>query len=229
MSDTILAIEASSETCSVALLSHDMTYHDSNDTPRGHAQNILPMIDGLFAQANISANDVDVIAVTNGPGAFTSVRIGVAVCQGLAMAIKCPVISVSSLAVLAYQAMRESNQPAALVALDARMDEVYFGAYQMNDNGLPEAIRQDIVAKPDDIATESLNSIKNFAASGMGWQAYSEQMNARFSDISFELQETLFPSARYLLQIGKKLHELGVSQDVHSLVPVYLRDNVVHG
>lgn len=229
MSNTILAIEASSETCSIALLSAGNVYHQQNDTPRGHAKNILPMIESVLEQASIKSRDVDVIAVTNGPGAFTSVRIGVAVCQGLAAALNCPVISISSLAVLAYQAIQTSKTDSALVALDARMDEVYFGAYRVSTNGLPESILPDLVAKPSDIPLPQLNEPESVSATGMGWEAYSEHMQSKFAAYELEKLDILFPSAAYLLEIADKMYEIGKCHDVADLVPVYLRDNVVHG
>lgn len=229
MSSTILAIEASSETCSVALLCDDNVYQRLNDTPRGHANNILPMINSVLDDAHIKSRDIDVIAVTNGPGAFTSVRIGVAVCQGLAAALNCPVISISSLAVLAYEAMQTSQTTAALVALDARMDEVYFGAYCISSTGLPEAIQADVVSKPCDLVLPPLTGAELVSATGMGWQVYTDDMSTTFSAYNLRKLSILFPSATYLLEIAEKMYQLQQFHNVRDLVPVYLRDNVVNG
>ena len=226
MDRNILAIESSSESCSIAL-SHDSRVHFKySEEPRGHAKNILPMIEELLSEAGLKTTDLDAIAVTNGPGAFTSVRIGVAVCQGLAAALKCPVISLSSLAVLAYGAMKSSSKRQALVALDARMNEVYYGAYALDDEGLPYALRSDVVAAPLDLDVPEIT--KGCVAAGMGWLAYREQMKERFTKIEYQWLDQNFPNARDLLEIAQIYYSKQKWHDVSQLVPVYLRDQVVH-
>ena len=228
MTESILAIETSSETCSVALLHDDRIIERSSDIPRGHAKNLLPMIDELFNAAGIMAKDLDAIAVTNGPGAFTSIRIGVAVCQGLAAAVKCPVISLSSLAVLAYGAMKSSSAKSAIVALDARMNEVYLGVYQLNDRGLPTAIQPDIVCAPTEIVvSDEIQSLKPVSA-GMGWPAYEQEMKTTFNSVQHHSVDLLFPRATDLLELARQLYAQGTVHDVRDLTPVYLRDKVVH-
>ncbi|MEL0036249.1 MAG: tRNA (adenosine(37)-N6)-threonylcarbamoyltransferase complex dimerization subunit type 1 TsaB [Gammaproteobacteria bacterium] len=228
MNASILAIEASSETCSIALQHHDKTYQRSTDIPRGHAKHILPMIQDTLAEADCPTNQLDVIAVTNGPGAFTSVRIGVAVCQGLASALRCPVISVSSLAVMAYQALTESGCRSALVALDARMDEVYFGAYSLDSDGLPEPLQPDCVSKPEQLELAHHDALDSLCVTGMGWDAYAIEMTTRFSDYDYQRLAFQFPSAVSLLAIAEQKYQAGAYHDVTELIPVYLRDQVVH-
>ena len=228
MTESILAIETSSETCSVALLHNGQLSERSSAEPRGHAKNLLPMINALLNDAEIKAADLDVIAVTNGPGAFTSIRIGVAVCQGLAAAVKCPVISVSSLAVLAYGAMKESSTSSAVVALDARMNEVYLGIYGLDDNGLPSAIVSDTVCSPTNIVVADPLQSQNPVAAGMGWLAYEQEMKTSFSSVNYTSVDLPFPRAADLLDIARHEYRQGNTHDVAELVPIYLRDQVVH-
>lgn len=227
MSKTILALESSSETCSVALLHNGEINHRSSNEPRGHAKNILPMIDELTSQAGVQLSELDAIALTNGPGAFTSVRIGTAVCQGIATANNIPVISLSSLEVLALGAMQQSGLSNALVALDARMNEVYFGAYCLTEEGQAIAVQDDQVTSPQAINLENVSEEHQWVASGMGWQAYQDDMTKYFSSYSYQVIAHDFPSAVDLLKAATRLYEQGNTSSVHDLVPVYLRDNVV--
>ena len=110
--------------------------------PRGHASNILPMVDELLTQYQVNLSELDAIAFTRGPGAFTAVRIGTSVAQGLAVGANLPLIAVSSLAVLAQGSYRVSGTERCLTALDARMSEVYFGIYQLNEDKLMAAIEE---------------------------------------------------------------------------------------
>ena len=131
----LLAIETATETCSVALSVNGDVQQRFKHAPRQHAELILPWVEELLAQAGIGFGAVDAIAFSRGPGSFTSLRIGIGVVQGLAWASGCPVIPVSSLAATA-QVAADKGINTALVALDARMNEVFTGLFRRNDNGV---------------------------------------------------------------------------------------------
>ncbi len=229
MNARILAIETSSETCSVALLNEGQVSHRMNETPRGHAKNILPMIQDLLAESELQTSDLDVIAVTNGPGAFTSIRIGVAVCQGLAAAIGCPVISVSSLAVMAHGAMKLGHAKSAAVALDARMSEIYLGVYKLSDDGQVLAIQPDTVIAPERVSLPAELGHLNPALAGVGWKVYEQELGGAMASIQCTPVELAFPRAIDLLDIAQIHYAQKKTHPVQQLQPVYLRDNVVHG
>ena len=125
----LLAIETATEACSVALLHGDALIDRTELAPRRHAELVLPMAEDLLAEAGIARRQLDAIAVGQGPGAFTGVRLAISVAQGLALALDVPVVPVSSLAALAMQAPK--NGAVILAAIDARREEIYAGTFQI--------------------------------------------------------------------------------------------------
>src|SRR5580704_4006307 len=124
----ILAVDAATGRCSVALLSGEELIGRVAERGRGHAAQILGMVDAVLAEAGVSLSMLDGIAASIGPGAFTGVRISVAVAQGLAFGAGIQVTGVTTLEALALRVLNERTEN-ALVCLDARMGEVYWGCY----------------------------------------------------------------------------------------------------
>jgi len=134
-----LALETATATASVALLRGPRVLaRGSGPDGQHHSETLLPMIDEVLASAGARLADVEAFAVSIGPGAFTSLRIGLATLKGLAFASPCPAVAVSTLQALALTAERALPGPAAGVTvpvLDARRGEVYAGAYANADLG----------------------------------------------------------------------------------------------
>lgn len=102
---------------------------------RSHTQRLLPMVEELLADQGLAYSDLTGIAFAAGPGSFTGVRIGTSTAQGLAFALQLPILPVSSLAALAYQAMLDHPQSQqVLTVLDARMNELYWAAWQRDQS-----------------------------------------------------------------------------------------------
>src|SRR5690554_6449592 len=127
---TLLALDTATEACSVALLHNGQVFSRYAVIPRLHAQQILPMISEVLTEAGVNKSAIDAIAFGCGPGAFTGLRIAVGVVQGLAFALERPVLPVSNLATIAQRAWREHGAAQVAAAIDARMDEVYWGCYR---------------------------------------------------------------------------------------------------
>src|SRR5690554_5943555 len=128
----LLAIDTATEACSVALLVDGQTFDRYAVIPRLHARQVLPMVQQVLDEAGTALAAVDAIAFGQGPGAFTGLRIAAGVVQGLAFALDKPVLPVSSLAAIAQRVWREQQAGQVAVAIDARMDEVYWGCYVMH-------------------------------------------------------------------------------------------------
>ncbi|MFY8274829.1 tRNA (adenosine(37)-N6)-threonylcarbamoyltransferase complex dimerization subunit type 1 TsaB [Pseudoalteromonas sp. SSDWG2] len=218
MSQTILALDASTEALSIALLHNDTQYHFFDVCPQQHAQRILEEVDNLLKQAQCDISDVDVIGYCQGPGSFTGVRISVSVAQGLAFSSNIPVVGVSSLAMMAQQAIEQGAQH-VLAAIDARMGEVYLGAFTVVD-GIAQLQGEQQVIKPEQVT----NALEHATAVGTGWQAYPEllsSVDALEADPSITL-----PDSRFMLALIKKGLADGLATSAAHAQPVYVRDTV---
>lgn len=136
----LLALETATEACSAALWVDGRVLARFQHAPRLQTELMLPMVDELLAEAGIRLNDLDAIAYSRGPGAFTGVRIAAAVAQGLAFGVDLPIIPVSSLQTLAQGVNREYGADRVLCVFDARMDEIYVGAYEKDKDGLMQPL-----------------------------------------------------------------------------------------
>lgn len=133
---TILAIETCTEICSVALYdaTQDRLYSDVIDTPRMHSKRLLPMCEQLLKRAKLSRKDIELIGVTQGPGAFTGIRIGAGAAKGMAYALDIPIAPLSTLKTIAMQALRQQLNGKIQVVMDARMGELYTASYLIEND-----------------------------------------------------------------------------------------------
>ena len=138
----ILALDTATENCSAALLISGALLCREELIGRGHAQRILPVIVELLSEADAALQDLTAIAFGRGPGAFTGVRLAACVAQGLAFGAALPVVAVSDLQALAQRALaQDSDVDRVLVCTDARMHEVYCGAFERGAGGLARGVR----------------------------------------------------------------------------------------
>ncbi|MEE4123839.1 tRNA (adenosine(37)-N6)-threonylcarbamoyltransferase complex dimerization subunit type 1 TsaB [Pseudomonas viridiflava] len=216
---TLLALDTATEACSVALLHDGKVLSHYEVIPRLHAQRLLPMIKDLLAEAGIAMSALDAIAFGRGPGAFTGVRIAIGVVQGLAFALERPVLPVSNLAVLAQRAFREQGVLQVAAAIDARMDEVYWGCYretagEMRLVGAEAVMAPELAALPADITGE-------WFGAGTGW-GYAERIPVALSGHD----ASLLPHAQDLLTLATFAWQRGEAVQADDAQPVYLRDKV---
>lgn len=216
---TLLALDTATEACSVALLHDGKVLSHYEVIPRLHAQRLLPMIKDLMAEAGIAMSALDAIAFGRGPGAFTGVRIAIGVVQGLAFALERPVLPVSNLAVLAQRAYREHGAVQVASAIDARMDEVYWGCYR-ETAGEMRLVGSEAVLPPEQVALP-VDASGEWFGSGTGW-GYAERM-----PVSLVGQDaTMLPHALDLLTLATFAWNRGESIPADDAQPVYLRDKV---
>lgn len=224
-----LALDTASARCSVALFEEDALLVRSVDTARDHATLILPMIAELLAEAGTALRALDGIAFGRGPGSFTGVRVAASVTQGLAAGADLPVLGISDLRALAAQARRlvaatPITGSLLLAAMDARMGEIYWGAYDAVA-GLPgEALLGEAVSPPEALAGLRGRVV---AAAGRGLSAFPAMASA------LELQPGLVlgdaePHAADIARLAAADLRGGKGwQDAATAQPVYLRDQVV--
>ncbi len=223
MSSRILAVDTATEACSVALLCDGEIISRFAISPREHTQKVLPMVEEVLAEAGMKLNQLDALAFGRGPGSFTGVRIGVGISQGLALGANLPMIGVSSLMALAQGAFRIAGQANVLVAIDARMSEIYCAQYQRNEQGLWLGEETEAVLIPDDFKAKFSSLRGQWGCAGTGWEAYP-QLLAEQSFIT-DSQVTL-PDAQDMLPIALQLWQAGKVIAVEEVEPTYLRNEV---
>ena len=157
----LLALETATEHCSVAIWQRDgagqmQCIARRQHAPRQQTELILPMVDELLAESGLALTQLTALAYSCGPGAFTGVRIAAAVAQGLAFGAGLPVVPVSSLQTLAQAAYRQYGARAVLAAFDARMQEIYAGAYVLGADGLMQAITPEVAGAPATLDRKSV-------------------------------------------------------------------------
>ncbi|WP_346836822.1 tRNA (adenosine(37)-N6)-threonylcarbamoyltransferase complex dimerization subunit type 1 TsaB [Microbulbifer sp. SAOS-129_SWC] len=220
----ILALDTTSGACSVALHCDGHTFEQFVAAERDHTRRLLPMVDAVLAEAGIGLRQLDALAVSRGPGSFTGLRIAISCTQGLAFAAELPVVPVSSLAALAAGSRRahpEWQSGAIVAALDARMQQVYWGIYAdacPHDSLLPEA-----VADPQRVleALQQSELPAPLYGAGPGWH-YDALSVAPLASV--DLQAAIH--AREIADLALPLWQKGEAVGAEALEPLYLRNEV---
>ncbi len=218
----LLAVDTATEACSVALWLDGELRERHAVVVREHAARLPEMLAALLAECGVSLAQLDGIACGVGPGSFAGVRIGVGFVKGLAMGLDRPVVAVSSLAMLAQGAIRRHGAAQVLAAIDARMNEVYFGVYEARD-GLARRRGEEIVAPAAGLPGGLAGS---YAAAGSGWQAYGAALHERLAAELSTVDGEALPNAADALALAAPEFAAGRVLDGAALLPVYLRNRV---
>jgi tRNA threonylcarbamoyladenosine biosynthesis protein TsaB len=222
----ILAIDTTTEACSAALLVGDAMFARAEEPGRGHADRILKMVDQILAESGMALASLDAVAACIGPGAFTGVRISVAVAQGLCFGAGLKVVPVSSLEALAYGRLRRGAER-VLACLDARMHEVYWGCYYadplrgLNGSAGPALSAPANVALP----AGADRAGGGYTGVGRGLSAYPQLL--QITGLSCDAADlNALPDARAIAELGALRFAAGEAIDPCALTPLYLRDQV---
>lgn len=194
----ILAIETSTDACSVSLLKGDDLYSQFELAPQQHAHRILPMIDSVLKAAEIVLEEVAVLSFGRGPGSFTGLRIAASVIQGLSVGLQKPVVPISTLRALAQKAYREKGAVQVVASLDARMQERYWGLFKMDPEGIMQPVSEEHVS-----AEKEMILPEGDWTEGIG-----------------------LPDAQDVALLAKAEYALGNSVSAENAIPVYVRDKV---
>lgn len=219
----LLALDTATEACSVALADGDAIHERWVEAPREHGDRLFAMIEAVLADAGLGATELDALAFGRGPGAFTGVRIATGVAQGIAAGLELAVLRVSTLAALAQGVYRRHGHARVLAALDARMGEVYWGAYALDDAGVMRALAEECVAPPDAVPVPAGDG---WYGAGTGWARYPQALARRAGPaLAGDLGRAL-PAARDLLPAAAADFMAGLAVPPAEALPVYLRDRV---
>lgn len=217
-SGNILALDTATESCSVALWQDGEVTEHFEIAPRRHGDLVLDMVANLLGEADLTMQDLHYLACGRGPGAFTGVRLGLSIAQGLALGADLQVIPISTLQALAFEARQHGNQnngPTVLAALDARMGDIYVGGFTLADEKI------DVLTAEQVITPDALNLETRYAIGvGTGFTTYNDLLAPKVDHI---LPDT-WPRARHIATLASHQTESAVPPE--HLEPTYLRNKV---
>lgn len=215
----LLAIETATEACSVAVHVDGAVIERFEIAPRRHAELTLPWAGQLLAEAGISRRQLDAVAISRGPGAFTGVRLAIAIAQGIALAIDRPLLAVSTLQALALRA--PVGQQQVLAAIDARMGEVYAGRFACVD-GQWQAIDAEQVMPPQALALEG----QGWFGVGTGFAALDGALVQAAGAALAGVDAGALPHAADVASLAVAAFARGEAIAPERVEPAYLRNNV---
>ena len=210
----ILAIDTCTDVATVTLsLSGVKTSRMVSDIAKSSGH-ILKLCDEVFSEADTKLSEVDFIAYTKGPGAFTGVRMCIGVVQGLSLACNIPTLGFSTLELLGYRASKKFNTQKVATAIDARMGEVYWAVY------LEGIVKSERICKPEQVDKLSAE----FVGVGSGWKIYKDSL-IKASEIKC-VEPDFYPDSSDLVDLSILSIDLGKKVTHELPQPTYLRNNV---
>ncbi len=221
---SLLALDASSSACSVALWMDGDVMGRVEHAPRGHTRRLMPMIDALLAEAGIARESIDALAYGHGPGSFTGIRIAAGAAQGIAYALERPLLGISTLRALALSAWHRDGATLVMPALDARLGELYVALYQV-EQGHPQALVSDSVMAPEQLVLPSCapGSI-TMIGSGV---TLLDRLSSEVREHVGPTLEDREPEACDIVQLAAMDFASGLITSPQKALPIYLRDQVV--
>ena len=148
MAALILAIDSSSLVATVAIVSRDTVIAEyTTNLEKTHSQTLLPMIDEIFKMTGLDKKNLKAVAVTNGPGSFTGLRIGAATAKGITLALNIPIISIPTLEATAYN--MNFTEKLICPIMDARRHQVYTGIFRCKETTLEAVMPSNAMALED--------------------------------------------------------------------------------
>jgi tRNA threonylcarbamoyladenosine biosynthesis protein TsaB len=214
----LLALDTSTEYCSVALLRDDVLALREDRAIQRHSEMILPMIEDLLAASGLALAQLDGIAFGAGPGSFTGLRIACGVAQGLAYGAGLPVVPVGTLAALA----QEAGRPKVIACLDARMGEIYHAAYRHDGGHWME------IAAPGVGPAHAAPAVDGdgWFGCGNGFAVYADALSARYGRQLEGVAAGLHPHARSIARLAVPVLAAGRGLPAEQAAPIYVRDKV---
>lgn len=228
----ILAIDTSTDACSVALLTPGGIYQTLTIAAREHTQRLLPSIEALLREHNMPLSQLDAIAFCVGPGSFTGLRIALSTAQGLAYGADLPLIPISTLETMACTALRLQHatpQQIIIPSIDARMNEIYWSVYRVDEAKQLHALSDETISSPESLANSEwmkTPSANTLSAVGSGWHYPCLQ-----DRLSVEATIASYPEAYDMAILAEKVYQKGIDGNAQIIsplaaVPTYMRDEI---
>jgi tRNA threonylcarbamoyladenosine biosynthesis protein TsaB len=214
----ILALDTSTEYCSVALLLDDRILSLEVLAKQRHSELLLPMIQQILAEAGVKLPQLQGIAFGAGPGSFTGLRIACGVAQGLAFGASLPVAGICTLEAMA----EEAGSRHVVAAIDARMGEIYQAAYiKSGDQWLAES--QPVLCSPQDAP---LLRGDDWTGCGSGFSVHEEALRLRYNGCVSHIVPGVRPQARAITRLAETRFVNGEGMDPAEAAPIYIRNKV---
>ncbi|MCZ6808346.1 MAG: tRNA (adenosine(37)-N6)-threonylcarbamoyltransferase complex dimerization subunit type 1 TsaB [Proteobacteria bacterium] len=221
----LLALDTSSDACSVALQVDNTISETHVVEPKQHTRLLIPMIRDLLRDADIELGDLDAVVLGNGPGSFIGMRIAASVAQGLAFGSGLKIVPVSSMAAIAAEVMEIYSAAEVIVAQDARMNEAYLGIYRNDGEGIPTAVTDEVLQPIEKIDGLAATNASELFAAGQAWKKYPALLELNRAAIS-EIVDVQQPKAKYLLGLATRAWQAGEAIEPENLAPAYIRSKV---
>jgi tRNA threonylcarbamoyladenosine biosynthesis protein TsaB len=239
---TILALDSSSENCSVAVYHQQVISLNSEHAPRKHTQLMLPLLKQELANRELALTDVNAIAFGCGPGSFTGIRIAAGVAQGLAFGLDIPIYAISNLKALALQSYLEHGVDSVLVSIDARMSEVYWAVFEVSEEDILgqdsdnknqsfkrytiKTLIDEQVTPPETILLSNIisriKSAETLSGIGSGIDLLADDLIAALKHKDTSAQ----PNADTIAYLAEKAIASGLKGDIKDALPSYVRDSI---
>ncbi len=215
-----LAIDSSTLMSSCAVLDETRVIGEySLNQDMSHSEKLIPMIKGILEELDMDIKDIDLFAVSTGPGSFTGLRIGLATMKAFAHVNKKPIVGVSTLEALAYNV---GYGQLVVPIIDARRDRVYRGIYSWEKEGL-RTIKEPDVLYIDDLI-EELDQYSEFVVAGNGLDEYGPRLKEALGEKLLEAKlGDRYPRGLSVGQLALEKYRDGQEDSYYSLVPNYLR------
>ncbi len=211
----ILAIETSSDACSVAISDGELDYSFHELMPKQHTEALIGVIDELLNSASLDIEDIEAVAVGCGPGSFTGIRLACSTAQGISISQNIRGIVVPSLDILASSLNRTQSAEKIVTIINANMDRLYLAEYNYSGRILKNS---EIASIPISAFNQKKYDKETFFI-GEGCRLVLDSINKVSSQISFEL-----PSALELLQMAKEKHASEDTVTSEQILPLYLTE-----
>lgn len=217
----ILALDASTDVCAAALGDGERWGERAAVAGQRHSELLLPMVQALLTEARLELAELDGIAFGAGPGSFTGLRIACGVAQGLALGAKLPVLGVATLEAMAEAARMRTGSQRVIAALDARMGEVYYAAYEHAATGWLTRVAPSVV-NPGDAAPPAGG---DWLGAGNGFRVYPA-LRERLAGALVLCDAAILPTAVAIGNLALPRFAAGEGIAAREAAPLYVRHRV---
>lgn len=217
----ILSVDSSSSTATCALVKEDKILGEINlNDKKEHSVILMDLIDSLLSRCNLTLDDIDGFAISEGPGSFTGLRIGMATIKGLAFGSNKPCLAISTLDTLAYNVINFNGIICPI--MDALRGNVYTNLYK-NNNGKLEAISEANCLSIEELVSILKEKNEPIIFLGDGLVKHKDYLLENLNNLSFAPLNSNYPKASSLGELALQLFNSGETQELNKIAPVYLR------